>query len=177
MPTSAGKAALDATAIATHRAPPVELAEENLLLTQARAGELGAFEKLVELHRDRVYGLALRMTRSEADAAEITQEGGTLTETVDVLENTVRAGININSELEKLNPVERVIAHAMILTEDPILAGTQGAGLDLKLIRSAKVYTIGATDGMGVFAIVEARNKSGKTLGSFVGGFLVSPCK
>lgn len=110
-------------------------------------------------------------------SANITQEGGTLTETVDLIENTVRAGITINSELEKLNPVERVIAHAMILTEDPILAGTQNAGLDLKLIRSAKVYTIGATDGMGVFAVVEAKNKAGKMMGSFVGGFLVSPCK
>lgn len=109
--------------------------------------------------------------------ANITQEGGTLTETVDMLDNTVRAGITIDSELEKLNPVERIIAHAMILTEDPILEGTQDAGLDLKLVRSAKVYMIGATDGMGVFAIVDARNKAGKALGSFVGGFLVSPCK
>lgn len=109
--------------------------------------------------------------------ADITQEGGTLTETVDMLENIVRAGISVDSELEKLNPVERIIAHAMILTEDPILAGSQSAGLDLKLVRSAKVYMIGATDGMGVFAIVEARNKAGKALGSFVGGFLVSPCK
>lgn len=48
--------------------------DEILLLARARAGELAAFEKIVELHRDRVYGLALRMIRSEADAAEITQE-------------------------------------------------------------------------------------------------------
>ncbi len=115
--------------------------------------------------------------RANKFSAEISQEGGTLTETVDVVENTVRTGITIDSELEKLNPVERIIAHAMILTEDPILAGTQSAGLDLKLVRSAKVYMIGATDGMGVFAIVEARNQSGKALGSFVGGFVVGPCK
>ncbi len=54
--------------------PPVEATDEDLLLAKARTGELGAFEKLVELHRDRVYGLALRMMRSEADAAEISQE-------------------------------------------------------------------------------------------------------
>jgi RNA polymerase sigma-70 factor, ECF subfamily len=54
--------------------PLVEPAEEDSLLKGAQQGELGAFEKLVELHRDRVYGLALRMMRSEADAAEITQE-------------------------------------------------------------------------------------------------------
>lgn len=44
------------------------------LLAQAQQGQLSAFETLVERHRDRVYALALRMTRSEADAAEITQE-------------------------------------------------------------------------------------------------------
>lgn len=52
----------------------MEATDEDLLLAKARTGELGAFEKLVELHRDRVYGLALRMMRSEADAAEISQE-------------------------------------------------------------------------------------------------------
>jgi RNA polymerase sigma-70 factor (ECF subfamily) len=53
---------------------PVDAHDENLLLQRAQSGELAAFEKLVELHRDRIYGLALRMTRSEADAAEIAQD-------------------------------------------------------------------------------------------------------
>lgn len=53
---------------------PLDATEEDQLLARARAGELAAFEKLVELHRDRVYGLALRMMRLEADAAEIAQE-------------------------------------------------------------------------------------------------------
>ena len=35
---------------------------------------MSAFESLVSRHEDKVYGLALRMTRSEADAAEITQD-------------------------------------------------------------------------------------------------------
>jgi RNA polymerase sigma-70 factor (ECF subfamily) len=48
--------------------------EDRQLLARAQAGEVEAFEALVEAHRDKVYGLALRMTRSEADAAEITQD-------------------------------------------------------------------------------------------------------
>jgi RNA polymerase sigma-70 factor (ECF subfamily) len=48
--------------------------EDRRLLARAQEGDVSAFEALVGLHQDRVYGLALRMTRSEADAAEITQD-------------------------------------------------------------------------------------------------------
>jgi RNA polymerase sigma-70 factor (ECF subfamily) len=48
--------------------------EDRQLVARAQAGDMEAFEALVEAHRDKVYGLALRMTRSEADAAEITQD-------------------------------------------------------------------------------------------------------
>jgi RNA polymerase sigma-70 factor (ECF subfamily) len=48
--------------------------ENRALLERAQQGDAAAFERLVALHRDAVFGLALRMTRSEADAAEITQE-------------------------------------------------------------------------------------------------------
>jgi RNA polymerase sigma-70 factor (ECF subfamily) len=47
---------------------------EPALLARAQEGDTGAFEALVELHRDRVFGLAFRMLRSEADAAEVTQD-------------------------------------------------------------------------------------------------------
>lgn len=50
------------------------VAEDQKLLEQAQAGDVAAFEALVERHKDRVYGLAYRMTRSEADAAEIAQD-------------------------------------------------------------------------------------------------------
>ena len=49
-------------------------AADRALLARAQDGDMAAFEALVEAHRDRVFGLALRMTRSEADAAEIAQE-------------------------------------------------------------------------------------------------------
>jgi RNA polymerase sigma-70 factor (ECF subfamily) len=48
--------------------------DDRALLTRAQAGDMSAFEGLVSRHEDKVYGLALRMTRSEADAAEITQD-------------------------------------------------------------------------------------------------------
>lgn len=48
--------------------------EDRQHVSRAQAGDISAFEALVEAHRDKVYGLALRMTRSEADAAEITQD-------------------------------------------------------------------------------------------------------
>ena len=48
--------------------------DDRALLTRAQAGDMSAFEALVSRHEDKVYGLALRMTRSEADAAEITQD-------------------------------------------------------------------------------------------------------
>ncbi|MFL5320566.1 MAG: RNA polymerase sigma factor [Myxococcaceae bacterium] len=44
------------------------------LLARAQNGDVAAFEQLVERHRDEVYGLAYRMTRSEADAAEVAQD-------------------------------------------------------------------------------------------------------
>ncbi len=55
-------------------AGPDESAEDRALLERAQQGDGAAFESLVDRHKDRVYALALRMTRSEADAAEITQE-------------------------------------------------------------------------------------------------------
>jgi RNA polymerase sigma-70 factor (ECF subfamily) len=48
--------------------------EDRALLEHAQSGDMAAFEALVDRHQDKVYGLALRMTRSEADAAEITQD-------------------------------------------------------------------------------------------------------
>ncbi len=51
--------------------PPEDDAE---LVARARARDTGAFRELVERHRARAFGLALRMLRSPADAEEVTQD-------------------------------------------------------------------------------------------------------
>ena len=43
-------------------------------LERARGGDQAAFRELVVLHQDRAYGLALRITRSPADAEEVAQD-------------------------------------------------------------------------------------------------------
>jgi RNA polymerase sigma-70 factor, ECF subfamily len=48
--------------------------EDSDLLARAQAGEVAAFEALVERHRDRVYGLTARILGSDTDAEEVTQE-------------------------------------------------------------------------------------------------------
>jgi RNA polymerase sigma-70 factor (ECF subfamily) len=50
------------------------LVSDEVLAAGARDGARSAFMELVVRHQDRVYRLALRMCRNEADAEEITQE-------------------------------------------------------------------------------------------------------
>ncbi len=44
------------------------------LLERSRGGDQSAFRELVVLHQDRAYALALRITRSPADAEEVAQD-------------------------------------------------------------------------------------------------------
>ena len=129
---------------------------------------------------------------------DIVEEAGTLTAVVSqkvgaedatvgaqassIVEEKVRAGLT-GEEIgdEDLNSAEVLISHALILTGEEVLAGSMSAGLDLKAVRSAKIYSVGApgqdNGRMGAPAIVEAKDADGKDLGSFFGGFIVSPCK
>ncbi len=49
--------------------------------------------------------------------------------------------------------------------------------LDLKLIRTAKVYQIGKFTHMGGAVVIEARNQAGNEMGSFVTGLLPFACE
>lgn len=84
----------------------------------------------------------------------------------------VRDGLNTESDPEALNEAENLVVHAMVLEEMGMKSG-----IALRRVRSATVYTIGEVTNMGKTAIVEARDSKNKTLGSYLGGFLVSPCK
>lgn len=44
------------------------------LVRDAHAGDAAAFEEIVYLHRDQVYGIAWQMTRNADDAMDVTQE-------------------------------------------------------------------------------------------------------
>ena len=55
-------------------AMPDEAQQEAEWVELARGGNEGAYRRLVELHRDRAYGLARRMLRTDADAEEVAQD-------------------------------------------------------------------------------------------------------
>jgi RNA polymerase sigma-70 factor (ECF subfamily) len=65
---------LDVPSQKVHGRETVSTPEDTELLSRAQAGSVAAFEGLVALHRDRVYGLAQRMLNSPEDAAEVTQD-------------------------------------------------------------------------------------------------------
>lgn len=94
----------------------------------------------------------------------------------EAFEGKVRSGLAADSHIEKLNLAESLVVHAMSL-EEPEFEGRFKSGINLKKIRSAKVIVVGKPTNMGATSIVEAKDAKGKVLGSFLGGFLVSPCK
>lgn len=96
---------------------------------------------------------------------------------VEVMDAPVRPRLNAELDADDLNQAERLIVHAMMLTNEPMFAGAYSAGLELSEVRSVKMYTVGKTTRMGSATLVEARDADGRVLGSFLGGFLVSPCR
>lgn len=109
-------------------------------------------------------------------SAMITQkiEGETVSyeDTATVGDFAVREGLTEESNPEELNLAENLVVHAMSVESLGLKSG-----IVLSKVRSAKVFTIGEVTNMGGTAIVEARDSKNKLLGSYLGGFLVSPCK
>jgi RNA polymerase sigma-70 factor (ECF subfamily) len=56
------------------RRPAAGAGAERELVEQARRGDQGAFRMLVDLHSDRAYGLAFRITRCREEAEDAAQE-------------------------------------------------------------------------------------------------------
>lgn len=65
---------LDAPAGSDDGARRVSEPEDSELLVRAQGGEMAAFEALVSRHQNKVFSMATRMLRSDADAAEVVQE-------------------------------------------------------------------------------------------------------
>ena len=72
METQSGEASGNPRALAGP--PSEERSRDAALAARAAAGDREAFRALVEYHRDRAYGLALRIVRSPADAEDVAQE-------------------------------------------------------------------------------------------------------
>ncbi len=76
-----------------------------------------------------------------------------------------------------LNFGESLVLHAMAVESDELLAPIMNSGINLKEVTHVKTYVIGTPSRFGSTTLVEAKNSSGKTLGTYLGGLLVSPCK
>lgn len=95
----------------------------------------------------------------------------------DVLMNdfSVRPGITTNTL--NMNQAEQLIAGTDEFLKTPDVGAFFSVGVNLTLIRHARVYQIGKFTHMGGSAIIEARDENGKDLGSFVTGFMPFACE
>jgi RNA polymerase sigma-70 factor, ECF subfamily len=74
MEAPARSTSADTDGDARRPAAGAEAEAERELVEQARRGDQGAFRMLVDLHRDRAYGLAFRITRCREEAEDAAQE-------------------------------------------------------------------------------------------------------
>ncbi|HWU44574.1 MAG TPA: hypothetical protein VN132_14080 [Bdellovibrio sp.] len=94
----------------------------------------------------------------------------------DISEGIVRENLTSKSDVNELNAAEELIVHSMTLEEEPSFQHAFLSGIDLKKVRSAKMYRLGKAE-IGSVTIIEARDADNQILGSFLGGFILSPCK
>lgn len=105
------------------------------------------------------------------------EQYGKLVQDAKISTHKIKAGLT-GSDTEATNIGESLVSYAMGLKIELAKLGEKvDAGLDLSKIRSATVYQIvGEEDEIGLIAVVEAKDKNGADLGSFISGFLVAPC-
>lgn len=96
-------------------------------------------------------------------------------ESASIAEYSVRA--DLKSTTPDMNQAESLIQGTMDYLKIPNFGSLFSVGLDLNSIRNAKVYQIGKFTNMGGTVIIEAKDKNGKAIGSFVTGFMPFACK
>lgn len=80
-----------------------------------------------------------------------------------------------SEEFSTVNNGEMLIAHAHAI-ETSELGQVMKSGIALKKVKKVKVFLVGGTSKFGQLSVVEAYDKDGNDIGSFLGGFFVSPC-
>lgn len=137
-------------------------------------GETKSIQSKIEVFQKSGKEFYARVTNIHDGNTESFEQKATVTE------EKVCEGLTgvMDESIKDLNLAEQLVSHAMSLENDEIFQGALKSGIDLKKVRSAKVFNFtGSEDNIGLSAIVEAKDKNGKTLGSFFGGMLISPCK
>jgi len=120
------------------------LMNEKELVRKAQAGDFGAFSELVNMHKTKLYNLAVRMTGNELDAEDVVQE--TLLKAIDKIDqfrgeasfgtwlysialNQTRASLNKEKRTD-LRPVEDYLPMQGDHSHDSV--GSMGGILDWK---------------------------------------------
>ena len=131
-----------------------------------------AIDMNIEMYQNKDQSVLAKITQTEAGHTSTSEIAAA------IVEGPVRANLSADSAVEELSQVELLIVHAMMVTTDPDIELLYSAGLDLQKVRSAKIYgVLGEQDDIGSLSVVEAKDENGNDLGSFLGGFIVSPCK
>lgn len=88
----------------------------------------------------------------------------------------IRGNLFSHTKAIDLNEGESLLINSEELLKEPSYKGRFRAGFDLKKIRNVRLYLIGKKTVKGSTVVVEAWGEQKKNLGSFLGGYLLSPC-
>ena len=113
-----------------------------------------------------------KVTNQVEGEAEVENTDSVSFEQMAVVEN----GMKKDPYQDKMTKAESILAHAHMLETDPVFQGMFSSGVYLTEVRFVKLYTIGKETKFGSATVVEAYDSKGVLMGSFLGGFLVSPC-